>query len=142
MKIINPTGGKLRSDSAGHGAYGSRRGKRKHKGKDYEALVGQFVYSPIGGVVERYSRPYVDDLEFSGMVISGDKITTKMFYFQPTVNPGTNVRAGQIIGYAQDITKKHGGTPHIHLETMILLEHKLYANIEKMVLVDPELLEE
>lgn len=138
MKIINPTGGKLRSDSQGHGAYGANRGSRKHKGKDYEALAGQYVFAPIAGKIERYARPYKNDDVFSGIVIQGKNAWAKMFYMQPTVEQGEEVYAGQIIGFAQDISAKHGAdmTIHVHLEIMV----KLHDG--KVVSINPELFEE
>jgi murein DD-endopeptidase MepM/ murein hydrolase activator NlpD len=127
--IKNPTGGKLRSDAGGHGAYGASRGTRTHKGKDYEAEPGQYVFSPIDGTVERYARPYKDDENYSGIVIQGKNARVKMFYLNPLESLGAEVKAGQIIGFAQDISAKYGGdmTPHIHLE---------------FVSINPEVLEE
>lgn len=118
LKIINPTGGKLRSDSEGHGAYGAPRGHRLHKGKDYEATPGQIVYAPIEGTVERYARPYADDNNYSGLVIQGEHARIKMFYVNPQVEQGDEVKAGQVVGFAQDISKKYGSdmAPHVHLE--------------------------
>ena len=97
FQIKNPTGGALRSDPKGHGAYGSPRGNRIHKGKDYEAIPGQYVFAPIDGTVERYARPYKDDNDYSGLVIQGKHARIKMFYINPLEEPGTVVQAGQII---------------------------------------------
>lgn len=116
--IKNPTGGKLRSDSEGDGSYCAPRGTRLHKGKDYEAIRGQSVFAPIDGKIERFARPYADDINYSGLVIQGKHARIKMYYLTPVVEVGSFVKASAVVGFAQDISEKYGSdmTPHIHLE--------------------------
>lgn len=127
-KMINPTGGKIRSDSQGDGHHGAPRGKRTHDGTDYECEPGQAVKAPHSGTLTRRAYPYGDkDIRWMGCVIESKAVTTKMFYLKPSHNLiGQNIKRGQVIGTAQDISVKYPGmTPHIHL---------------RVVNVDPELL--
>jgi hypothetical protein len=117
VEVINPTGKGIRNDEAGLGHHGAPRGKRKHNGTDFMCTPGQNVFSPISGKVERLSRPYADDSDYSGIVIGNEKMTVQLFYLDPSIGVGAEVDMGDIIGIAQDISKKHGGgmKPHIHL---------------------------
>ena len=116
--MVNPTGGKIRSDSMGDGHYGSRRGRRTHKGVDYLCTPGQKVRSPISGILVRTASPYADDQNYTGVYIEGDNIAIKMFYCKPTVPIGTKIKAGEAFAIAQDISTKYGEEmkPHVHLE--------------------------
>jgi murein DD-endopeptidase MepM/ murein hydrolase activator NlpD len=117
--MINPTGREIRFDSKGSGAFGASRGSRMHKGTDYLCSPGQDVYSPISGHVMRVAYPYADDPNYSGILIQSENIGIKMFYFEPFLHlVKQRVNAGDVIGVAQDISKKYGGDmkPHIHLE--------------------------
>lgn len=114
--MISPTGKGIRSDGAGDGRYGTARGDKIHKGTDYLCEPGQPVYSPITGTIIREARPYTEG-PYSGLLIQGKHCSVKLFYLKPGVTSGP-VKQGQVIGIAQDISKKHGDnmTPHIHLE--------------------------
>lgn len=119
MKLVNPTGGKIRNDSLGLGHYHSKRGPRLHAGTDITCIPKQDVRSPITGVFKRVAHPYYDDNKYSGMVIIGPQITVKMFYVAPIITLlGKHIQAGEICGYAQDISKKYGPDmiPHLHLQ--------------------------
>ena len=117
--MISPTGLGIRSDSAGNGMFGAKRGRRLHKGTDFICKPGQIVVAPISGRVIRIAKPYAN-APFSGLVIKNKIITIKMFYFNPQVNiVGMSVVQGQNIGLAQDIAAHYpdsGMTPHIHLQ--------------------------
>lgn len=116
--MISPTGkGPRKTDSHGSGSYGSKRGDRLHEGTDYICDPGQSIYSPIDGVIRREAKPYAGK-EYSGVLIRNDWCAIKMFYFKPDYNLiGKQVKKGQIIGMAQDISEKYSGMiPHIHLE--------------------------
>lgn len=117
--MISPTGKGIRNDAKGLGHYGAPRGKKKHKGVDYLCATGQPVLSPISGKIERIAYPYADK-SYSGIVIRGRHISIKMFYLKPMPMIGEIVLAGELVGYAQDISKKKksylGMLPHIHLE--------------------------
>lgn len=117
--MISPTGRGIRRDQAGDGSYGSSRGSRRHVGLDFLCDVDQAVVAPISGVIVRIANPYADS-DLSGLVIRGEQATIKMFYFLPATGiVGTQVRQGQPIGTAQDVTLKYPGQgmlPHIHLQ--------------------------
>jgi murein DD-endopeptidase MepM/ murein hydrolase activator NlpD len=122
MKFTNPTNGHIRqSDKFGSGQFNASRdgGKRHHNGLDFIARSGEPVKSPISGYFERFSFPYKDDLRFHGVVIRGSgvfqELEVKIFYV--TGLCFGSVEAGDIIGYAQDITTRYNGiTNHVHME--------------------------
>lgn len=108
----------LREDSSGSGRFGASRGNRTHKGVDLEVTKGEEVYSPFSGVIVRTTRPYADDAKYKGIVLKSDSgIEMKIFYMNPSVSSG-RVSKGQVIGYAQAISEKYGGSmkDHIHVE--------------------------
>ncbi len=116
--MISSTGkGTRGSDKYGSGNYGAGRGSRIHRGADYICVPGQDVVSPISGTVIRVARPYMGD-DYSGLLIRSPDIEVKLFYFNPLTRiVGMNVKAGDKIGVAQDISKKYPGMiPHIHLQ--------------------------
>jgi len=97
----------------------SPRAGRKHNGIDLLCEPGQPIMSPVDGKISRIARPYADDTHFSGVVIDAHRISIKMFYIEVDKSRiGQSVKAGDIIGRAQDISKKYGGgmLPHIHLQ--------------------------
>ena len=117
MILINPTGGNIRSDSMGCGLYGAPRGDRKHNGLDYCCDPGQTVVSPIDGKIIRVALPYAG-AKYTGLMIEGHQITITMFYISPLPYiVGKDVKAGDVVAIAQDISEKygHGMLPHVHL---------------------------
>lgn len=118
--MISPTGHSVRGlDNHGEGKYGAGRGTHLHAGADYICIPGQDVVSPITGTVIRIARPYKKK-GYSGLLIRGLDIEIKMFYIDPLSEVvGTKVRIGDLIGTAQDISKKYRGmVPHIHLSVV------------------------
>lgn len=127
--MFNPTGRQIRTDSRGSGHYGSSRGAGKmHKGTDFICEPGQEVRAPISGHIVRIAKPYGRNSqgslehalpEYSGVLIQNETMAVKMFYFEPlAVLIGKRVKAGNIIGTAQDISEKYGPgmKPHIHVQ--------------------------
>ena len=117
--MISPTGKGCRGQDAwGSGHYLAPRGERLHDGRDYICEPGQEVVSPIHGQVVREARPYSTG-KYGGVLIQGPRIAVKMLYFELDKSLiGHMVEQGQVIGTAQDISKKGypGMTPHVHLE--------------------------
>ncbi len=114
MRLINPTGKGIRNDSRGLGHHGAPRGHRKHDGVDLMCEVGQDILMPVNGIITRVSMPYKDDDRWLGAYIVNPRIEIKMWYFIPTLL-GMELKAGTVIGTAQDIGIKYDGvTPHIH----------------------------
>jgi hypothetical protein len=69
--------------------------------------------------VVREARPYRNDPNYSGVLIKGtgdfEGLEVKIFYVMGLTSG--NIDQGDIIGIAQDISKKHKGiTNHIHME--------------------------
>ena len=73
------------------------------------------------GMITRKRMPYAADHTYEGIHISGfDKqlaIEILIFYVIPTVDYHIMYRQGEVIAYAQDISKKYGPPmkPHVHL---------------------------
>lgn len=105
-------------DKYGCGNFGASRSGHVHKGLDIVSNVGQEVKSPISGTVTRYPRPYADDSRYNGIEIKNDKYLIKIFYVDPIAPTGSQIRAGALIGYAQNISAKYGAgmTNHVHIE--------------------------
>ena len=117
--MISPTGNAIRtSDAHGRGAYGAKRGRRSHRGTDFICEPGQNIVCPIDrAILVRECRPYVIG-PYSGALLKNDDLTIKMFYFTPWTDLiGADVRQGDVLGIAQNISTKYPGmTNHIHLE--------------------------
>jgi len=128
-RISSPTGLGIRNDPDGFGWYGAPRGKRKHQGKDYLCAPGQDIYFPLeSGKITRIAYPY-NDHDYQGVLIEARYISIKMFYFEVWPHLiGKYLKRDEVIGMAQDISKKYGGQmeAHIHLS---------------VVSIDPEFLE-
>jgi murein DD-endopeptidase MepM/ murein hydrolase activator NlpD len=113
---IGPT---RRTDAWGSGQYGAGRGDRRHHGLDIVARPTEAICSPIDGTVVREAYPYANDRRFRGLVIRGtgswDGYEVKLFYVDGHFSG--QVRAGQVVGRAQDLSGRYPGiTNHVHLE--------------------------
>jgi len=125
MNLLNPVGTKIRNDAGGSGHYGARRSKKlpdgrikryAHKGTDYKCKPGQDIKAPCIGIMTR-SRPYAHS-EYNGVRIDGKRLSLQIFYVEPDkALLGKPVMRGQIIGKAQDISKRYASvTPHVHVQ--------------------------
>jgi len=126
--MMNPTGGAVRIDAGGNGNYGASRSKivggkkieYSHQGMDLACIPGQDIRAISRGRFARLSFPYKDDQTYHGLVLETRQATFKIFYVKPDVSLlGKIVEEGDIMGKAQDISKKYPGsgvTPHIHIE--------------------------
>lgn len=126
--MINPTGKGVRSDPQGDGHFTAPRGWRCHTGVDFVCTPGQQVYAPITGHARRLVRPYSNDDRFSGLEITSDLFIVHVLYIEPFRGLlGKGVKAGDVIGHAQNIVEKYGGSmcPHVHVN--------VYLNIEKFL---------
>jgi hypothetical protein len=117
---------RLRSDAAGNGAFGSRRGSRKHNGIDLVVREGEAVFAPFDGTLVRAANPYANDSNYSGFLIrstENPRMEVKVFYCNPNrALIGRRVTAGQVIATGQAISKKHPSlrmTDHLHVELTI-----------------------
>lgn len=107
------------ADSQGKGYFGASRGARKHMGVDFVAVAGQPVKAFLAGVVTKLGYPYADKLEFRYVEIKRDNgDLVRYFYVSPTVEVGTRVTLGQIIGMCQQLPYA-GITNHYHLEVKV-----------------------
>ena len=115
----NPTGLWIRSDSQGDGHFGARRGKRRHAGLDLLCKPGQPVVSPCAAQVTRLAFPYEGAFEWKGLLLKNGPYAVKLFYLEPDESLiGQWIEEGQVLGHAQDISKRYGAEmlPHIHIE--------------------------
>ena len=110
----------IRSDAEGDGSYGAKRGSRKHNGIDLKCRPGSTVLSPVTGTVTKLGYPYLNgrggfndgEGAYRYVQVSTDRGTPdvknhRMFYVEPSVKLGDRVRAGQIIGSAQDVPRRY-----------------------------------
>lgn len=109
-------------DKGGCGDFGASRegGKRRHNGFDILCIAGNPVYAPAAGTITRHIDPYGDGGSYGGVELKTEKEAYKIMYMQPSVQPGTTVTAGQVIGAAQDVSRKYPSVqPHLHIEVWV-----------------------
>ncbi len=129
----SPTGNGVRgADKHGSGTYLAGRGKRLHEGVDYISFPGQEIVAPTKGFIIRERWPYAEPTEgvfYGGVQIRGPNCVVTIFYFQLDKKLiKMNVREGQVIGIAQDLTLKYPGiTNHVHLH-FDLINPELFIN--------------
>lgn len=142
----------IRSDSAGDGHFGARRGDHTHTGVDFVCKPGGVVTSPVHGMVTKLGYPYASG--YGGVsdpvaerpyryvqITVGDGVAQvkkhhRVFYIDPSVKLGQLVRPGNMIGSAMDVSLRYPKeeedddemTPHIHLE--IMLKGRMYEDPE------------
>jgi len=89
-------------------------------GVDYLVTEGDPVYAPISGklyAVKPYSDP--SKAALNGCNIRSDTHIAELYYLQPDESKiGQVVEAGEVIGYAQDVSQFYspGMKSHIHFE--------------------------
>lgn len=119
---VNPTGKGVRSDASGDGKFGAKRGDRLHLGVDFLADAGQGVVAPVDAQYRRrVGRVYATDSTYIGMELESTNFMLTFFYVSPSINHMEFVKAGQLIGLAQDINAKWGDPMlnHIHMQLAI-----------------------
>lgn len=131
MQLAWPTSNKMvrNCDPFGCGNFGAGRGSRDHVGEDFVVVEHQPIFSPISGKVIRESIPYASDASYRGILIENEQFEVKMFYLKPNLALiGKTVKAGDLIGYAQNISKKYGPTmiPHVHVQIKDLVKSKFF----------------
>jgi hypothetical protein len=119
---VNPTGLEVRSDGAGDGAFGAKRGDRVHLDTDFLAIAGQGVVAPVNAQYRRrVNRVYPTDSTYTGMELETKEFMITFFYVSPSINHMEFVKAGELIGIAQDINAKWGDPMlnHVHMQLAI-----------------------
>jgi murein DD-endopeptidase MepM/ murein hydrolase activator NlpD len=98
----------------------ARGNGRRHEGVDLIAAAGKYVYAVVDGVLTRRAWDQPGGLSGNGWwLTSADGSGTYFFYahlyaFAPGLKVGSNVRAGQIIGFVG--TTGNSSTSHLHFE--------------------------
>src|SRR3990172_2757499 len=133
MKIlvpVRPYRGVRGTDSWGAGNFGASRdgGSRHHKGLDFLTVAGDDIVSPIDGRVSRLGIAY-DNSVLGSIWIDGlfeyAMWRAHLLYVKPEIAVGMTVKAGDALGFAQDVAiywkarePEHSGDMknHIHLE--------------------------
>ena len=117
-------------DSYGSGYFGASRdgGRRKHMGQDYLSSPGQSVFSPVSGIVKKVGPAYASGesgwLKMVTIETSFGAKVNIMYVLPWAVEVGQKVTRGQLLGNAQDLTKKYPGIKnHIHLEVLMFGLH-------------------
>jgi murein DD-endopeptidase MepM/ murein hydrolase activator NlpD len=144
LRLAPPTGGAVReADAWGSGHFRAPRGERRHKGIDFLAAVGDPVTSPVDGHVRRIGWCYGDDPHYRLVEIETDGAHVRILYVEPSVEAGSAVNRGDLIGHAQDISARYdqGMQNHVHLEMRLTtaLLGRGRAPTER-VWIDPRLL--
>jgi hypothetical protein len=124
-----PLTGKIRSDSLGAGHFGAPRGSRIHLGTDYEVIPNDPVFAPMMGLLVRRGFVYQGRFDYCLCEIREAGILVRLMYMIPFPSfVGQQIKPGDIIGYAQDITAKSptykGMLAHIHMDVRIDGVHK------------------
>lgn len=109
------------TDARGSGAWDAPRGRRKHKGLDWETAPWGLVHAPMDGLVVREAKPYRQpkgDIN-TGLLLEGtgawEGWSLKLFYCSALVI-GAQVRAREPIAVARPMREEYAGiTPHVHL---------------------------
>lgn len=127
VKAITIFNGKMvarKCDAGGCGYFGADRdgGTREHLGQDLLCVPGSNVFAAFDGTVQRTIDPYGDG-KFSGLqILCTNGITLRIMYMNPLAGiVGQKVKAGQLIGTAQNISLRYGShvPAHLHVETIV-----------------------
>ena len=127
LPVINPnapTVAVIRNDSGGEGGFlKNREGEKLHRGLDLSTEIGQKVYAPIPGIIQKSAA--TSKSETSGIKILGSKdftnYTAYIFYMKSSLPVGTTVIPGQLIGYSEDLSKDYPEevTDHVHFSLKV-----------------------
>jgi len=134
MRAIIPTTlDKRISDKWGYGHFKAPRDYGEHHGQDYLCPPEVQVQSPVAGKITKHGIVYKDDHSFKYVRITDkDGKDHRIYYVEPILPIGREVRKGTIIGFSQDLTERYPGIGnHIHYEVLYNGEY-----------LDPETLEE
>jgi murein DD-endopeptidase MepM/ murein hydrolase activator NlpD len=104
-------------DARGCGHFGASRGDRQHNGVDLACMAGTLAGSPTDGMVSKIGYPYADDLSFRYVEIESQGYAFRVFYVDPLVSEGQQVKRGDILGSCQSLMQRYPGiTDHLHFE--------------------------
>lgn len=113
------------ADPMGCGEFYCPRVDRVHLAIDYVVDPGQQLLAPITGYVRRFGKPYADSNLTLVEIWSVDgQVICRLLYVQPSVERGSLVQAGSVVGNAQDVRSrpeyvgKHM-LPHAHVDCKI-----------------------
>lgn len=104
------------------GAFGASRlrasGKEyDHTGTDLEVAPWSFLFCPMICEVQRVGISYAGDLRYHVLVLVSPSWYIKILYVWPYYQAGAQLRRGQVIGVAEDLTQRYRRvTNHIHLQ--------------------------
>ena len=119
----------MRNDPAGRGHFGAARGSRLHKGLDLIAQPGERVYSPVDGRFIRRGKVYATAPHFDLVELHGEGYAARLLYVEavPWLEGGDEVRRGELIGYAQNVSERWRGgmLPHVHVELRTIVGNEL-----------------
>lgn len=133
-RTLNPRG----TDAWGDGSFKASRGKRVHKGIDYQSEPDDAVFSPVDGTVTKVGYPYApipgEPITYRYVEVEDElKNKHRVFYIDPSVSVGWKVDTTSVIGIAQDIAAKYS------MPDRIMKNHVHYEIIDHDGdLIDPE----
>ncbi len=124
-EFINPTGGKIRSDSGGDGHFNAPRNRKGkaglHKGLDFAGVAGQPVLAPISGTITAAKSKAGSVLGGYRIVSDDGKTVVSVFYAKLNSGlEGTKVTAGMPVAIQSDLQTnneypKNVGD-HVHMQ--------------------------
>ncbi len=124
-EFINPTGGKIRSDSGGDGHFNAPRNRKGkaglHKGLDFDGVAGQPVLAPISGTITAAKSKAGSVLGGYRIVSDDGKTVVSVFYAKLNSGlEGTKVTAAMPVATQSDLQTnneypKNVGD-HVHMQ--------------------------
>jgi murein DD-endopeptidase MepM/ murein hydrolase activator NlpD len=134
---VRPNRGVRQNDALGSGSFGASRdgGARQHLGIDLIAHPGDDVVAMCPLEVTRIGLAYANSSLRSVHLKGWDEwgaYTFKLLYVEPEVTVGEILRAGEVIGVAQDLRDRYPDiTRHVHFEV-----HNLQGAVNPLPLLE------
>jgi len=129
MQFMPSSFAHIRSDSMGSGHYLASRGRRKHRGVDFDVNKDTEILAVAAGIVTKLGYPYSPgDLKKGHLryveVTTHDLHRTRYFYCKPVCAIGDEILKRTPIGLQQDLQAVYGTNMdnHLHFEVIDRLD--------------------
>jgi len=107
-------------DPKGHGDYGMPRGGKKHQGWDVVGQPGDFIKSPISGIITKHGYMYDFARQFRYVEIADSTYRFRLGYSElmQDLKVGQHIMEADCVSILQDIAGYWGGgmKNHLHIE--------------------------
>ena len=129
FSVLTPKNIIRKCDPFGCGYFGAGRGSRPHNGLDFTIKENDVIKAPFDSVITRYGHVYADDNRFQLVEIKGvnqwRNYTAKVMYIKSLLNVNSNLKKGDFLCRADDITKKFNSKMAIHVHFELYKNGKL-----------------